>query len=177
MSMTSRQVLLPGDGLQATRTALLIPLRALQTPTGKRVLAAAALAGVLQAGVAQLYDNADTAELTSTPVAAVAATEEPPTAAAAAAKPDAKPAAKPAAAPARPAAAPTSKPVKASPEEAAVAFYAAELGLPVERVRSLMQQRVNDHSVRVLVMAERGQEQLPTRLIQVNRTTSGWRVP
>jgi hypothetical protein len=173
MSMTSRQVLLPGDGLQATRTALLIPLRALQTPTGKRVLAAAALAGVLQAGVAQLYDNADTAELTSTPVAAVAATEGQPGTAAATAKPDAKPAA----APARPAAAPTGKPVKASPEEAAVAFYAAELGLPAERVRPLMQQRVNDHSVRVLVMAERGQEQLPTRLIQVNRTTSGWRVP
>jgi hypothetical protein len=73
--------------------------------------------------------------------------------------------------------APAGKPVKATPEEAAVAFYAAELGLPVERVRPLMQQRVNDHSVRVLVMAERGQEQLPTRLIQVNRTTSGWRVP
>lgn len=72
---------------------------------------------------------------------------------------------------------PAGKPVEATPEQAAVAFYAAELGVPAERVRPLMQTRVNDHTVRVLVMAERGGEELPTRLVQVNRTQTGWRVP
>lgn len=165
MSMSSRQVLLPGDGLQATKSAILIPLKALQTPTGKRVLAAAALAGVLQAGVAQLYDHADTVALPATQVATVASAADPAAAAA-----------QPAAEVAQPAA-PSGKPVRPTPEEAAAAFYANELDLPVERVRPLMQQRVNDNSVRVLVLAERGEEQLPTRLIQVNRTQSGWRVP
>lgn len=72
---------------------------------------------------------------------------------------------------------PAGKPVKATPEQAAVAFYAAELGVPAERVRPLMQTRVNDHTVRVLVMAERDGNELPTRLVQVNRTQTGWRVP
>jgi hypothetical protein len=171
MSMSSRQVMLPGDGLlQLARGAAATPLKLLQTPTGKRLMLAAALAGVLQAGVAHLYDHADTPQMTPAAMAAPApaGTADP-------AQPAAQPAEQPAGpeAPAQPA----DKPVRRSPEQAAIAFYAAELGLEENRVRSLAQQRVNDNTVRVLLMAERGQEQLPTRLIQVNRTQSGWRVP
>jgi hypothetical protein len=183
MSMSSRQVLLP-DTLQAAKAALLLPVRAVQTPTGKRVVTALALAGALQLGVTALYANADMPGLPGTAVATVApAPAEPATAQPEATEPEATEPATAAqateepAAPADKAASPADKPVRPSPEEAAVAFYAAELGLDEGQLRPLAQQRVNDNTVKVLVLAERSAEDLATRHIQVNRTHSGWRVP
>lgn len=153
------------DTLRAhARRLAAIPGRAARSNLGKRTLIAALAALTLTGTVRTLYAHAEApAQLRPAPAAATHPTPAP---APHQPAPDPKHAAPP-----------TGKPVKPTPEQAAAAFYAHQLGLPADRVRPLMQQRVNDTTVQVLVMAQRGPEDLPTRMIQVNRTQTGWRVP
>jgi hypothetical protein len=64
----------------------------------------------------------------------------------------------------------------ATPEAAAVAWYARRVGVPPGRVRALQRQRVGAATVQVLVVAELGGGRLPSALITVRHGRAGWKV-
>jgi hypothetical protein len=152
-----RQALAPGAGIQAARMLLLLPLRVLQTPLGRRVMIAGALTLSLQGVVATIYQHAD---------------QPPdPTARGAAA-----PAAQLASAPsARAQQAPTAR-TAASPEAAATAWYARRLKVDADQVRALQRESEGRGKARVLVMADRGSSRLSTAVVTVARGKGGWTV-
>jgi hypothetical protein len=148
----SRQVLAPGAGVQAARVLFMVPVRMVQTPMGRRIMAAGALIMALQGAIGLMYSNADSPALsTSAPVAASAP-------------------AKAAAGAARPA---TVKPA-ATPESAAVAWYAARHKLDPAKVRPLQRDSFGAGAARVLVMADLGKGRLDTALVTVKQTKAGW---
>jgi hypothetical protein len=148
----SRQVLIPGAGVQAARSLMLIPLRALQTPMGRRLMVAGALTVTLQGAVGVMYSNADSPGLAASAPAAAAVP-----------------------APARPANDKAGRPVAAkTPEAAAVAWFAARHKLDPGKVRALQRDAVGDRSARVLVMADLGHGRLDTAVVTVERTKAGW---
>jgi len=149
----SRQVLAPGAGVQAARSLMMLPLRALQTPMGRRAMVAGALTITLQGAVGIMYSNADSPELPATP-AAVAA---------------------PAPAPA-PAPKVTAKGHARTPEAAAVAWFAGRHKLDPGKVRPLQRDAVGDTSARVLVMADLGGGRLDSAVVTVKRTKAGWAI-
>src|SRR5918999_4018016 len=69
----SRQVLVPGAGVQAARSLMILPLRALQTPIGRRVMVAGALTVALQGVVGAMYSNPDAPSLAASAPAAAEA--------------------------------------------------------------------------------------------------------
>ncbi|HKE99548.1 MAG TPA: hypothetical protein VKG45_11520 [Actinomycetes bacterium] len=152
-----RQALVPGAGIQAARTLLLVPVRLLQTPLGRRVMIAGALTLSLQGVVAGIYQHADAPDGTARTVAAQVA----------AGQVGAPPA--PAARSARATAAPT-------PEAAATAWYARHLKVAAGKVRALQRESQGRGRMRVLVMADRGSSRLTTALVTVARGEDGWTV-
>ena len=161
----SRNVLVPGAGVQAARALLLLPARALQTPLGRRVAVAGALVTALQGAVGVMYANAEDPKATAQRATPAALTR--PAGAAGAAPhakstPQAKSKAKSTAAPA------------SSPAAAAAAWYAERVKVDHDKVRVLQQQRLGADRVRVLVMAEVGRDRLDTALVTVRRQRSGW---
>jgi hypothetical protein len=152
----SRNALSPGAGVQAARTLVLLPVKALQTPLGRRIAVAGALIATLQGAVGALYSNADDKPRTA-PVAQAAAVAQAP---AAVVRPT--PAAKPS----------TARPT--TPEAAAVAWYAARHKLAASKVKALQRNAVSSTKARVLVMAEVGRDRLDTAVVTVERDGAGW---
>jgi hypothetical protein len=149
----SRQVLAPGAGVQAARSLLLLPLRAAQTPMGRRAMVAGTLIVTLQGAIGFMYANTDSTELATAAPAAVAAP-----------------------APATPKAAPPAKAAQAkTPEAAAVAWFASKHKLDPGKVRPLQRDASGD-SARVLVMADLGRGRLDTAVVTVKRGKAGWAI-
>ncbi len=142
--------------VRVAKRLVLLPLRMLATPLGRRVAAATVLSIALLAMVSSLYDHADgpaaasTRALRATPAAAVAAGT--------------------AGSPATPLAA-------ERPEDAATAWYARQKRVSVDRVRALQQQRVSATVTRVMVLAEVAPSDMPTAFVTVRRDGAGWKVP
>ncbi len=160
----------PGSGGVAFATQVMtVPLRAVTRPAGRRLAMATGLSLLLIAAVSGLYDHADGGAGT-TPVAAHLSA------------PTAALAAKPASALASTAAASSASGsagaagIKAA-EAAAVAWYAVQRHVPVERVQALQHRQVNAAQVQVLVMADTGTSGLYSDLVTVRRAGSGWKVP
>lgn len=66
---------------------------------------------------------------------------------------------------------------EATPAEVAAAWYAHHEGVDVSLVRSLQQDRISSHQVRVLVLADRGRGRIDTALVTVRRDPAGgWAV-
>ena len=148
----SRQVLAPGAGVQAARALFMVPVRMVQTPLGRRIMAAGALIMALQGAIGLMYANADSPALsTSAPVAAAA----PAKAAASSARP-------------------TTVKAAATPEAAAVGWYAARHKLDPAKVRPLQRDALGSSTTRVLVMADLGKGGMDTALVTVKRTKAGW---
>lgn len=163
----------PSDAaVRAVVSLGLLPLRLLFTTGFGRRLTATAVLSILMVGmVSMLYDHADTpssARLLATPAAAA----EP-------AKPgQAAAATKGAGASGKTtlAAVAAARPAKDA-GTAATAWYAARLHLSTDRVQALQQQRINDNKVKVLVMAQVTETDLPTAFVTVERSSRGWKVP
>jgi len=160
----------PSDAAVRTVVNLgLAPLRLLfQTRFGRRLTATAVLSVLMVGMVSALYAHADTPGLPATPAAA-SRPARPGQAAAAAMGAGASGkttlAAVAAARPAKDAA------------TAATAWYAARLHLPTGRVQALQQQRVDKRRVKVMVMAQVSESDLPTAFVTVEQTGRGWKVP
>ena len=161
----------PSDAaVRAATRLMLLPLRLLATPLGRRIAVAGALSVALVAMVSSLYAHADR------PTAAAARSLSAMPAAAA----------KPASAPARASAAssgaaaapvtPTAPRAAQRPEDAATAWFAAQKHVPANRVKALQQQRVSGTVTRVLVMAQVGPSNMPTAFVTVRRDSAGWKV-
>jgi hypothetical protein len=161
----SRNVLAPGAGFQAARALALLPVRALQTPLGRRIAVAGALIAMLQGAVGVMYSNADdpvAAASAATPAAVTrsAATprDAPPSEAhSAKAKPKPKAAAK-------------------TPEAAATAWYAKKVDVDRGDVRVLQRESVSAKKARVLVMAQTGRDRMDTAVVTVKRDGGVWKV-
>jgi hypothetical protein len=148
------------------------PLRLLfQTRLGRRLTATAVLSIVMVGIVSTLYAHADSPSspgLRATPAAASRPARAGQVAAAATgagASGETTLAAVVAARPAK------------DPATAAMAWYAARLRLPTDRVQALQQQRVDKNKVKVMVMAEVSATELPTAFVTVEQTGHGWKVP
>lgn len=63
-----------------------------------------------------------------------------------------------------------------TPEQAAVAWYAARLGLAAGRVRALGSQRPGPGRARVLLLADPGAGRLATTWVGLHHTPAGWTV-
>jgi hypothetical protein len=148
----------------------LVPLRFLfQTRIGRRLTTTAVLSILMVGTISLLYDHADTAGapgLLATPAAAAKpATLGQAAAAATGASGKTTLAAVAAARPAKNAA------------SAATAWYAAKLRLAPNRVQALQQQPVTWDKVKVMVMAQVTETDLPTAFVTVVRSGGGWKVP
>jgi hypothetical protein len=162
----------PSDAAVRTVVSLgLAPLRLLfQTRVGRRLTATAVLSILMVGMVSMLYDHADSPGapgLPATPAAASRPAGPGQAAAATGAGASGKTtlAAVAAARPAKDAA------------TAATAWYAARLHLPTNRVQALQQQRVDKRKVKVMVMAQVSETDLPTAFVTVEQTGRGWKVP
>jgi hypothetical protein len=60
---------------------------------------------------------------------------------------------------------------------AATAWYAAKLRLATNRVQALQQQPITRDKVKVMVMAQVTETDLPTAFVTVVRSGGGWKVP
>jgi hypothetical protein len=148
----SRQVLAPGAGVQAARSLMLLPLRALQTPMGRRLMLAGVLTLALQGAVGVMYGNADSPRLEAAAPASAAAPA-------------------PAGASVRKAGGGTAA---RTPEAAAVTWFAAKHRLDPRKVRALQRDAIDRASARVLVMADLGRGRLDSAVVTVRRTKGGW---
>src|SRR3954470_1369403 len=160
----SRNAVAPGAGIQAARALALLPIRALQTPLGRRIAVAGALITVLQGAVGLMYSNADD------PVAAAAAVTP---------AGGTRSGAAPRAAPAGQAAARSDAKPRAAgktPEAAATAWYAKEVDVGRDAVRVLQRETVNSKKARVLVMAKTGRDRMDTAVVTVKRDGGVWKV-
>jgi hypothetical protein len=151
-----------------------IPLRLLQTQTGRRLAATAVLSLLLVGAVSTLYAHADGPATPPRPLnsAVPAAVARP------AAGGKATSAAKTAGASRETSLASVAlaRPAK-DPQSAAVAWYANRLRISPDRVQALQQQRVNGSTTKVLVMAQVSETNVPTAFVTVKRAGSGWKVP
>jgi len=159
----------PSDAaVRAATRLMLLPVRLLATPLGRRIAAATVLSFALIGMVSSLYAHADrpgaasARSLSATPAAAA----KPAPARASAASSGA------AAAPVTP----TAPRAAQRPEEAATAWFARQKHVPAERVKALQQQRVSGTVTRVLVMAQVGPSNMPTAFVTVRRDSAGWKV-
>jgi hypothetical protein len=150
----------------------LVPLRLLfQTRFGRRLTATAVLSILMVGTVSMLYEHADTpssARLLATSAAAAKPARPGQAAAAtkdAGASGETTLAAVAAARPAKDAA------------SAAIAWYAARLHVAADRVQALQQQRISKAKVKVMVMAQVTDTDLPTALVTVEQSSRGWKVP
>jgi hypothetical protein len=80
MGQPTRPVRVDGSGVELAVRVLLLPLRALRTPTGRRMLAAAAMAAGLVTVVLALYGHPDTPAATGPPATPTTRTAATPTA-------------------------------------------------------------------------------------------------
>lgn len=166
----SREALPTGTaGAQAVRALALLPVKALQTERGRRLVAAAGVALALQGMVGVMFANADEPYAGAATYAAAAepAAARRPAAANATPAQDAAPAK---AAPAKQAAAD-----HARPQDAAVEWFARRSGVSASKVSALQQRQVGDNKVKVMVMVDAG-KLVDTREVTVTRTRTGWRV-
>jgi hypothetical protein len=166
----------PSDAaLRAVVRLMLLPLRLLATPLGRRLAAAAVLSVALVAMVSSLYAHAEGPDAPSARAlrAAPAAATKPATAPAARPAPATQRDAAPAAATA---AARATQRAAERPEDAATAWFARQRGVPVNRVTALQRQRVSATVTRVMVMAEIGPSDMPTAFVTVRRDGAGWKV-
>src|SRR6266511_2134091 len=131
-----------------------IPLRLLQTRTGRRLAATAVLSLLLVGAVSALYAHADGPATPPRPLNSAVP-----------------------AAVARPAAGGKATSAAKDPQSAAVAWYANRLRISPDRVQALQQQRVNGSTTKVLVMAQVSETNVPTAFVTVKRAGSGWKVP
>lgn len=154
--------------VRAATRLMMVPLRMLATPLGRRAAAAAVLSVALVAMVSSLYDHADPPVAASARgLAAVpAAAAKPAGASRGAGSPGA---AAGAVTPAAPRAA-------QRPEDAATAWYAQQKRVPANRVKALQRQRLSATVMRVLVMADVSPSDMPTAFLTVRRGTAGWKV-
>jgi hypothetical protein len=159
----SREALPTSDGAQAARALLLLPVKALQTERGRRLVAALGLGLALQGMVGFMFANADA------PPGTVQAAAVQPLAAGAAAQGPARAGVQPAAK------AGQAVGDHAKPQDAAVAWFARQAGVPLNKVKALQQRPAGSGKVKVVVMAEDG-ERVDTDEVTVTRTGTGWRV-
>lgn len=147
---------------------LLLPLRMLSTPLGRRLAAATLLSVALIAMVSALYAHADGAAAPSarTLRASPAAAAKPAPAGRAGQSADVTGAAR----------SPATAQAAARPEDAATAWYARQKGVPANHVRALQRQKVSATVTRVLVIAEISPSEMPTAFVTVRRDSAGWKV-
>jgi hypothetical protein len=162
----------PSDAAVRTVVSLgLAPLRLLfQTRVGRRLTATAVLSILMVGMVSMLYDHADSPGAPGLPATRAAASRPagPGQAAAATGAGASGKTTLAAVAAARPA---------KDAATAATAWYAARLHLPTNRVQALQQQRVDKRKVKVMVMAQVSETDLPTAFVTVEQTGRGWKVP
>ncbi len=151
------------DPSQLAQVLSLLPGKA-RSPAGRRILAAVGLAVALQGAVVLLFDGVDTTPQPGDQ-AAVAANVAPPV-----------PAAAPAPETPATAAAEDGPATGDAPEKAAIAWYAAKLGVDPGKVRSLQQEVESEEVVKVLVMADKDGK-LSSELVTVRRGAGDWVVP
>ncbi len=158
----------PSDAaVRAATKLMLVPLRLLATPMGRRLTATVVLSVVLVAVVSSLYEHADGP--------AVAVRQALNAVPAAASKPAA--AKRTVDASQRTSATVTAPPAAKRPEDAATAWYAQREGVSPDRVHALQRQRVSATVIKVLVMAEVSATDMPTAFVNVKRDGEGWKVP
>jgi hypothetical protein len=160
----SRNVLAPGAGIQAARALAILPVRALQTPLGRRIAVAGALIAMLQGAVGVMYSNADDPVAVASAVAPAAVTRS------AATPRDAPSEAHSAKSKARP------KAAAKTPEAAATAWYAKKVDVDRGDVRVLQRESVSAKKARVLVMAQTGRDRMDTAVVTVKRDGGVWKV-
>jgi hypothetical protein len=159
-------VLAPGgEGARAAAWLLAWPMRLAATSTGRRVLAAVALAVVVVVGVGYLYDSAD-------PPGRAAAMFRP-----AGLSAEASGATKTAAVGRQAAASPVRGKRATTAAEVAAAWWAARQKVAVDKVQSLQQRRVSATEVQVLVVAEGAGSRMASDYVTVRKGPSGWKVP
>jgi hypothetical protein len=159
-------VLAPGgEGARAAAWLLAWPMRLAATSTGRRVLAAVALAVVVVVGIGYLYDSAD-------PPGRAAAMFRP-----AGLSADASGATKTAAVGRQAAASPVRAKRASTAAEVAAAWWAARQKVAVDKVQSLQQRWVSATEVQVLVVAEGAGSRMPSEYVTVRKGSSGWKVP
>jgi hypothetical protein len=144
-----------GIGARAATQLLILPLRLLASPTGRRLTAVAVLALLLGSVVSSLYDHADLTTNARRPAAARAGMP-------AVVQRDTR--------------ASVAKQVRTRPEEVAADWFAAARHVARDKVRALQQQRVGATERRVLVMADAGGGKLPSAYVTVKLRASGWAV-
>jgi negative regulator of sigma E activity len=174
-----------GPARRALAGAGRLALAALRADLARRLYRLGVAAVVLAATVVLLYQYGDgpALERAAQPAAAPVTTAHPTRAgspapsgrsgggSAAASRSDPE---RPKAAPA-PAAATAGR--AATPAAAAAAWYAHREGVDASLVRSLQQDRVSSHEVRVLVLADHGRGRIDTALVTVRRDAAGgWAV-
>jgi hypothetical protein len=162
----------PDAAVRAVVALGLVPLRLLATRMGRRLMAATVLSIVLVGAVSALYDHADgPATLQRTLNAAPAAASKPAPSGQVAGAAKGATSGK-----ASLASVAASRPAKDA-RSAAVAWYAKRVGVAADRVQALQEQRINATTIRVLVMAQVSQTNVPTALLTVKRARGGWKVP
>jgi hypothetical protein len=159
----SRNVLAPGAGVQAARALAILPVRALQTPLGRRIAVAGALIAMLQGAVGVMYSNADEPVEAASAVTGAAVTRSAPT-------PRAAPPSEAHSAKAK------AKATAKTPEAAATAWYAKKVDVDRGDVRVLQRESVSGQKARVLVMAQTGKDRMDTAVVTVKRAGGVWKV-
>jgi hypothetical protein len=163
----------PSDAaIRAVLNLGLVPLRFLfHTGLGRRLTTTAVLSILMVGTISLLYDHADTpnpAGLLATPTAAAKPAGPGQAAAAATGAGASGKTTLAAVAAARPA---------KDAGSAATAWYAAKLRLATNRVQALQQQPITRDKVKVMVMAQVTETDLPTAFVTVVRSGGGWKVP
>jgi len=148
-----------GPGIRAAAQLLLVPVRVLASPLGRRLTAVAVLMVVLGSIVSSLYDNADAPGARSLPAARSGAATVERTSALHKATSGA-----------------VARQVGRRPEEVAADWFARTQHVARDRVEALQQQRVGAREARVLVMADAGAGRMPTAYVTVKLGKSGWAV-
>jgi hypothetical protein len=138
---------------------VLRPLRDLLAAHGRRLAAAGLLTAAFAGAVGTLYANADVPGTRVSAASVKAASVRTATPGEAGRRVGERQVAK----------------VFPTPERAAVAAYAARVGVAASKVRALQRQPVRDGRTRVLVMATLNSGRLRTAMVTVARERHGWR--
>jgi len=148
-----------GLGTRAAVQLMLVPLRVLANPLGRRLLAVAVVMVVLGSVVSSLYDHPDAPSARSRPRgSATAATQEP------------------ASAQHRATSGAVARQVGKRPEEVAADWFARAQHVARDKVQALQQRRVGASETVVLVMADAGRGRMPTAYVTLKLGKSGWAV-
>jgi len=148
-----------GPGARAAAQLMLVPLRVLASPLGRRLTAVAVLMVVLGSIVSSLYDSADAPGARSLPAAGTGSTTV-----------------ERASALHKTTRGAVARQVGQRPEEVAAAWFARNQHVARDRVQALQQQRVGAGETRVLVVADAGAGRMPTAYVTVRLGKSGWAV-